>query len=691
MPTSPSLSSPVRYLRGVGPARSQQLATLGVHTVWDLLHHFPRGYQDRSQIVPIDKLQPDAPATICGTITEVRLRRVRGRTRSLVNVGVEDGTATLRATWFNQPYLARTFRKGDQVILSGRATLREVWQMAAPEYEVLDSAQEEPTSRARIVPVYPLTAGLSGRVLRNILGPAVEALAPLLPDVLPERIRTQRGLCSITTAIRNIHQPKSQGQLRRARERLKYEELFLLEVAMAARRQAVKSSGALPLRITPTIDRRIRRRFPFVLTPAQEKVIDEISADLASAHPMNRLLQGDVGSGKTVVAVYAMLAAVANRCQAAIMAPTEILAEQHDRTLGRYLAGSKVRVALLLGGRKSAERRAVRTEVASGEAGIVIGTHALIEKPVAFARLGLVVVDEQHKFGVLQRARLRWKGRAPHVLVMTATPIPRSLALTLFGDLDVSTITHLPPGRQPVRTTCVSRAAQQRAWQFVEEQVRQGRQAFVVYPLVEESEKLDLKAATEMAEQLRQRFADLHVGLLHGRMKAEEKQRVMTAFRDRRIHLLVSTVVVEVGIDVPNATVMVVEHAERFGLAQLHQLRGRIGRGEHASHCLLFADARSAEARRRLQVLTDTSDGFRIAEEDLKMRGPGEFFGTLQHGLPRLRIADLAQDIALARRARDDAFALVDRDPALRGDAGRLLGEGIERQFGDSLRLVEIG
>jgi len=686
-----TLLSSVRYIKGVGPARAELLAKLGVFTVWDLLHHYPRVYQDRSTITPIEKLEAGTTATIRGTIVSVRRRRARGRVRTIVNVSVEDGTGMLRASWFNQPYLSQSFRKGDQLILSGKVRFYDMWQMASPDYEVLDG-EDEQLHTNRIVPLYPLTAGLSARVLRNLILPTVRRLAGEVPDVLPREVLENRDLCDIETALVNIHFPESEEALLIARERLKYQELFLLEIAMAMRRRSIKGgNGGVSFAISELIEERIRRRFPFELTQAQDNVIEDLKADMIAPQPMNRLLQGDVGSGKTVVAMYATLIAVANKFQTAIMAPTEILAEQHMRTFRQYLAGSNVRVELLVGRQDAAKRRAILEAVASGEVDVVIGTQALIQKKVEFAHLGFVVVDEQHKFGVLQRGKLRWKGKSPDVLVMTATPIPRTLALTVFGDLDVSTISELPPGRQPIKTQLVPRSMRERAWDFVEEQIDTGRQAFVVYPLVEESEKMDLKAAIQMAKHLRKAFSRWNVGLLHGKMKPEEKEEVMSAFREGRINLLVSTIVVEVGIDVPNATVMVIENAERFGLAQLHQLRGRIGRGEHKSHCLLFNESRSQGARQRLKVLTETSDGFKIAEEDLKMRGPGEFFGTLQSGMPRLRIADLAEDFAMVCHARDDAFSYIDADPELRSESGRRLLEGIDMQFGETLRLGDIG
>ena len=520
----------------------------------------------------------------------------------------------------------------------------------------------------------------------------VEHCAPALEETFPPALLKQRKLMPIQEAIRQIHFPDSAGAAHRARRRLIYEEFFLMELGMALRKRGVKDeTKGYAFRITPKIDEHIRMLFPFKLTGAQERVIAEIAEDMRSPKPMNRMLQGDVGSGKTVVALYALLAAVADGFQAAIMAPTEILAEQHRQTCSRYLAHSRVRVLTLTGGAPR-ERGERLKAVSMGEADLIVGTHALIQRDVRFKKLGMVVVDEQHKFGVIQRQALRQKGKHPDVLVMTATPIPRTLSLTVFGDLDFSVLDEMPPGRRPVRTRWVEPGKRAKGYEFIRKRLAAGEQAFIVYPLVEESEKLDLKSATERAAYFQRKvFPEFRVGLLHGRMPPAKKDQVMADFRAGRIHVLVSTIVVEVGIDVPNASIMVVEHGERYGLSQLHQLRGRIGRGRHESWFLVFGEPRNEDALRRLRVIQSTSDGFRIAEEDLKLRGPGEFFGTRQHGLPELRIGDIIADLPLLRLARKDAFELVADDPELAAEQNRLIKDRLVKKFRDRLDLIDVG
>ena len=686
-----SLQDSVQYVKGVGPKRLEVLKRLGIETVGDLLRHAPRDYEDRSKITPIARLRVGERATVRAQVVAAEKFRTK-RGRAMARVLVKDGSGTLTCLWFSTRYFReQDFPAGREMFFSGRVDFYRGPQMVSPQHELADEG--EALFGPRILPVYPLTEELNQTGLRRITKVALDNYAHLFEDMFDETFLKERKLPALPDAIRCIHYPETLGEAARARRRLAYDELFLLELGMALRRRGIRREDTgFAFAVSPEMDRRIRRRFPFKLTAAQERVVAEIQEDMRSNKPMNRMLQGDVGSGKTVVALYAMLVAVANKFQSAIMAPTEILAMQHYETVGRYLAGSRVRTSLLVGGRGSRERAEALRKVAAGEVDLVIGTHALVQGDVKFKNLGLVVVDEQHKFGVLQRATLRQKGRHPDVLVMTATPIPRTLALTVFGDLDVSVLDELPPGRQPVKTRQYPPEKLDMAYEFIRKRVTAGEQAFVVYPLVEESEVLDLKAATTGARQLQQRiFSEFRVGLLHGRMRSDEKERVMAEFRAGRYHVLVSTIVVEVGIDVPNATIMVVEHAERFGLAQLHQLRGRIGRGSRTSWFLLFGEPKNEDARRRLQAICSTTDGFRIAEEDLKLRGPGEFFGTRQHGLPELRVADIVGDYQLLRLARRDAFNLAKSDPELAAPGNKKIRERLDEAFKDRLDLIRVG
>ncbi len=686
-----SLQDSVQYVKGVGPKRAAMLRRLGIDTVADLLYLIPRDYEDRSVITPIGRLRVGQRATIRGRVTDARKFRSRGG-RGMAEVWVEDDSGGLRCIWFNTRYFREEdFPAGREMFFTGRVNFYRERQMVSPQHELADEG--EALFGSRILPVYPLTEKLKQNSMRLIVKAALDDYADLLQDMFEPSFLNKRLLPSLPEAIRSIHYPETQGDAAHGRRRLAYDELFLLEFGMALRRRSIRrEEGGFAFRVTPEMDRRIRRRFPFKLTAAQNRTVTEIQKDMRSNRAMNRMLQGDVGSGKTVVALYAMLVAVANHFQAALMAPTEILALQHWETVGRYLRGSRVSMALLVGGRSSRERAEAIRQVTEGEADLLIGTHALIEGDVQFKNLGLVVVDEQHKFGVLQRAKLRQKGRHPDVLVMTATPIPRTLALTVFADLDLSVLDEKPPGRRPVKTRWYPPEQLEDAYEFIRTRIGNGEQAFVVYPLVEESEALDLKAATSSARHLQQKvFPELRVALVHGRMRSDEKDRVMAEFRAGRYHILVSTIVIEVGIDIPNATIMVVEHAERFGLAQLHQLRGRIGRGSKPSWFLLFGEPKSDEARRRLGIICSTTDGFKIAEEDLKLRGPGEFFGTRQHGLPELRVADIVGDTRLVRIARRDAFQLASEDPDLSMPQHERIRERFQDVFRNRLELIHVG
>jgi len=684
------LDTPVQFVKGVGPKRQELLARLGITTVEDLLFTVPRAYTDRSTITPIAGVELDKEVTILAEIVKVHARKTRTG-KSLVEAVVEDDTGRITVQWFN-PYVKEKLKIGQTVLMTGRVSFYRRMIVQSPQFEVIDD-EHSTEEIARVLPIYPLTEGLNQGLFRRIVRSALTTYLPMLHDPIPEELVRGRGLLPLPEAVRRIHFPDSMDEVAAARKTLVFHEFFLMQLGIALNFRMKKESGpGFSFHVTPEIHRRIRRRFPFRLTRSQEKVIAEIARDMESSKPMNRLLQGDVGSGKTVVALYAMLIAIACKKQTALMAPTEILAEQHYLVISRFLHDTQVRLLCLTGGLSAKERQEALARIAAGEVDITIGTHALIERDVEFADLGLIVIDEQHRFGVLQRARLRAKSNIiPDTLIMTATPIPRTLSLTVFGDLDVSVITELPPGRQPIHTYLVPERKRKAAYDFIRQHVRQGERAFFVYPLVEESDKLALQAATKQADYLQKEiFPEFSVGLLHGRMKAAEKDAVMESFRTGQIQILVSTTVVEVGVDVPEATIMVIEHAERFGLAQLHQLRGRIGRGAKESYCLLFASPATDESRQRLEVLVRTNDGFEIAEEDLRLRGPGEFFGTRQHGLPELRIGDLIKDQRVMRDARQAAFALVDKDPTLSAPEHQELRRAVLRRFQDRLSLIGI-
>jgi len=664
----PSLRDDVQYIKGVGPARAKILARAGIREARELLTYFPRKYIDRSVVTMVGMLLEGRVASFQGRVIQTSARNL-GPRRSMFTATVADDTGEVDLTWFNVPYLAEKVKEGSVIFGTGKVgSFRGRRQIVAPEIEILGEEPLEDGAEHPILPVYPAIESISTRVFRRILAHAVERYCPLVKDVLWPELKIKRDLLDRSEALRSMHFPADMESLERARRTLAYEELFLMQLALAVRRSNLRLPGRAPaIILTERIDERIRKRLPFKLTGAQERALARIYRDMSSDRAMNRLLQGDVGSGKTIVAVCAILNAVANRFQAAFMAPTEVLAEQHYTTLSTLLAASRVNTVLLVGAQSNACARAGREALESGEAHVAVGTHALIQESVKFKNLGLIVVDEQHKFGVLQRRSLKEKGRWPHCLVMTATPIPRTLALTVFGDLDVSILDELPPGRTPIQTTHATARERKRVFEFLRGQLDEGRRAYIVYPLVEESEALDLKSAQKAYKDLRRgELAGYSIGLIHGRMKLAEKERVMEDFRTGRVQVLVATVVIEVGLDVPEATVMIIEHAERFGLAQLHQLRGRVGRGRFGGHCILFSSKLTPEARARIDVMVRTTDGFEIAEEDLRLRGPGQFFGTRQTGLCELRIADLARDMKLLETAREDAFSAVSKDPRLK-------------------------
>jgi len=679
----PDLNSPVTSLHGIGPKRAERLARLGVRTIRDMLTFLPRRYDDYSQLKPINRLAYGEEVTIIANVRETHQRKTRDG-RSIFKATLSDGTGSIEVTWFNQPYLANKIKRGKQLVISGEVDeyLGRLC-FTSPQWELL---REELLHTNRIVPVYPLTEGISQRWLRRLMKRSVTYWARRLPDYLPTSVQQAEGLLDLESAILQAHFPNSQELLERARRRLAFDELFVLQLALLKVRREWRSEPGQPIPVQDDVLHAFVGGLPYDLTEPQRRSLQQIVADLRSPQPMTRLLQGDVGSGKTVVATAAMALTASAGAQAALMAPTEILAEQHYQTMGRLLRESldgDVTVSLLTGSVTGPEREAVYAGLADGSIDVVVGTHALIQQQVEFKRLALAVVDEQHRFGVRQRGALRQKGYNPHLLVMTATPIPRSLQLTVWGHLDVSIIDQMPPGREPVLTRLLLPAERERAYAFVRSQVEEGRQAFIICPLVEESDKVEAKAAVQEYERLQERiFPDLRLGLLHGRMSGEEKEATMALFARGKLDVLVATSVIEVGIDVPNATVMLIEGADRFGLAQLHQFRGRVGRGEHASYCLLVAGSSSTQAQERLEAVEATSDGFELARKDLEMRGPGEFLGTRQSGLTdavlAMELAEIA-DLRLVEKAREAARRFFATDPELDDPAHRLLARRVDR------------
>ena len=698
------LSRPVRYVKGVGERLASFLAKLDIHEEQDLIYFFPYRYEDRRNLLPISQLREDAFVTIQGTVKSVDLQTTRRKGFKIFQLLVEDPSGTVIAKWFNQAYLKKIFRPGQRLILSGRVR-RDPYSfsldMESPEYEILQEDDEATIHTNRIVPIYHTTAGLTQRRLRTIMFQVVESRHAEMEEFLPSSILETYRLPLRAETIRQLHFPESSMPVHllnafrsRYHKRFIFEEFLLLEMLLALQKGSRTSEvQGVAFHVDSKLAQALLARLPYSLTAAQERVIREIKQDLARPIQMSRLLQGDVGCGKTTVAAVAAAIAIENSTQVAVMAPTEILAEQLYLNFHRIFDTLEKRTALLSKGVKSQERARLHDEIRQGRIDVVVGTQALIQKEVAFDRLGLVIIDEQHRFGVVQRATLMKKGAAPHVLVMTATPIPRSLSLTVYGDLDISVIDEIPAGRSPVRTAIARAKDRKSIYSKIEREIRAGRQAFIVYPLVEETEKSDLAAATEMSAHLaRDVFPDRRLGLLHGRVKPEEKEAIMTAFKNREIDILVCTTVVEVGIDIPNATVMVIEHAERFGLAQLHQLRGRVGRGSHRSACYLMVAGRMTdEAKRRLAVMEETNDGFKIAEEDLAIRGPGEFFGKKQSGMPDLILGNIVRDLGILEVARKEAFRRIQADPRLEKGDNRSLCREMEQRYGTRAGLIRVG
>ena len=716
--------SPLQYVKGIGPKRAAALTELGLTSVRDLLYYFPRDYLDRSTIVRIADLrqyvQKGEAVTIFGEVFRQEARRARRTNRMIFFLTIKDESGYLQCVWFEGfQWYKDAFEKGEFLALSAVPTLDKMGrpQFVHPQFDRLASAEEDEPDWGKlfntgaIIPKYRSSfdldkVGLDSRGFRWIIRNAIKSHLSAAEEILSDDILSRNNLFELQAAIRHIHFPSSVDNLASARRRLKYDELFFLQLMLAYRKRLLREEPkSVSFRRESQLSRDLVKRLPFELTNAQKRVVKDITDDMQSSRPMNRLLQGDVGSGKTIVALLSALLAVDNGYQVAFMAPTELLAEQHFRTIQNYLGDTPVSTRLLIGGQRKRLREDVLEDIRRGSANIVVGTHALIEENVEFANLGFVIIDEQHRFGVLQRAALREKGATPDILVMTATPIPRTLSMTLYGDLDVSVIDELPLHRKPIRTAVRMEDQKERVHAFVKEEVRKGRQAYIVFPLIEESEKMDLKAATKEFEHLQKDiFPGLELGLIHGRMKPDEKDSIMARFKGGSIQILVSTTVIEVGIDVPNATIMIVENAERFGLSQLHQLRGRVGRGADQSYCILIADynwfdnrtkkADSVEIQKekehaeiRLDTMVKTTDGFEIAEVDLSLRGAGEYFGTRQSGMPDLKIADLVHDRELLLLARKDAFHLVDQDPQLRLTVNEPIRRTFESRFKNILEL----
>jgi ATP-dependent DNA helicase RecG len=686
---------PIQFIKGVGPAKAKLLENLGIFTVEDLLYFFPRRYEDRSKLIPISQIKIGEWQTISGEVIARGGRQSWFTKKYIFETAVGDESGRIFCVWFNQPYLDKYLTAGKRVVLYGKVDMyKNKIQMISPEYEVIDE-EDESLNMNRIVPVYPLTKGITQRYLRKLIRSCLDEHAASLEDVIPASIRGRQKLKHIAQNIRNMHFPENSDEQELANQRASFEEFFLFQISIVLRRMSIVQKKGIAHSIEGAFILRFCASFPFPLTRAQQKSVDEIAADMKKPTPMLRLLQGDVGSGKTLVSFFGCVAAVANGHQAAVMAPTEILAQQHFQNFNRLVvqAGFKnIRAALLISSVAKRDKDKILADLKAGLIDVLIGTHALVQETVEFKNLSYVVVDEQHKFGVKQRALLSAKGTSPDVLVMTATPIPRTLCLTLFGDLDVSVINEMPAGRGTVQTHLVPMEKAATVYERVREWVKKGTQAYIVYPIIEESEKLDLKAATEMYEHfLKHEFKDLRLGLLYGAMDRQETQQIMELFKSHKLDILVATTVLEVGIDVPNANVMVIEHAERFGLSQLHQLRGRIGRSQKNAICLLIADPKTQDSQARLDAIVKTTDGFKIAQEDLNIRGPGHYFGRFQHGANELRVANPLTQLHVLEAARQEAIQLLGEDAKLQRSEHRMIKDVIRKRYPEYLSMVFAG
>ncbi len=689
-PESPvaALHTPVQFLKGVGPDRAKVLERLELRTVRDLLFCFPRDYADLSERRMFDGLEEGVPVSVVAEIEDLE-QRVTAAGRSIAGILLRQDQAHCRAVWFNQPFILQRFRRGQAVLVSGVPRQRGMrWEFVHPRVTILEGQESPP---GEILPIYALTHGLKQHQLRKIIGHAVETYVDSVPEVFPPEFLASSGIDSIQSALREIHLPSNAARLTAARYRLVYQELLVMQLALALRKQQLdQRQRAVPLPRTARIDARIQRLFPFELTADQRQATVEIAGDLARTSPMNRLLQGDVGTGKTAVAAYAMLLAVAHGAQSVLIAPTEVLARQHFQTLSALLAKSKVRIRYLSGSTLGKKRDQLIADLAAGDVDLLIGTQAVILQDLTFSKLALVIIDEQHKFGVLQRATLRQGVTDPHCLVMTATPIPRTIAMTIFGDLDVSCLRDGPPGRQPVYTYLGEESRRASWWDFFRRKLREGQQGFVISPLLADKDDETTSAEAALEHLANGELADFRLDLLHGRMKSDEKLRVMDDFQAGTTQVLVATSVVEVGIDVPMANLMTIEHGERFGLSQLHQLRGRVGRGQFPGFVCVFAEPTTEEAKQRLAAFAGTRDGFELAEIDFQLRGPGELFGTRQHGLPPLMVADLRRDQAILQRGREDARERIAADPELKHPAWQRVRKMVLGRYGHALQLGDV-
>lgn len=678
----------VQYVKGIGPKKACKLNKLGIFTLKDLLYYFPRQFEDRNNLKKIAQLENDEKATIKAVISNINTFSPK-EGMTLTKIDVKDETGSAKLVFFNKTYIKNTFRPGDSILVFGKVKKRfNNLELTSCELEYLTNS---PKNTCRFMPVYQLTYGVTNKEIMSIIKTVLEDKELIIQEYMPQRIIEKYRLCNIDFAVRNIHSPSNKESLKIALYRIVFEELLILQLGLFVFKSGRNKENGIKFTTSESL-KNIISSLTFKLTKAQNRALDEIINDMNSDKIMNRLVQGDVGSGKTVVALLALANCVLNGYQGALMAPTEILAGQHYISLTETLKDFDINVGLLIGSLTKKQKDMVLEQIKSNEIDILIGTHALIEDKVEFNNIGLVITDEQHRFGVMQRSRLSLKGINPDILVMTATPIPRTLALILYGDLDISIIDELPPGRQPIETLAIEKSKRDRAYNnLVRREVESGRQVYIVCPLVEESEAIEAKSAVELVEELRaEYFSDLRLGLLHGKMKSSEKDEVMSNFKNKEIDILVSTTVIEVGVNVPNATLMIIENAERFGLAQLHQLRGRVGRGSHKSYCVLIYDSKTDVCRQRMSIMEETNDGFRISEKDLEIRGPGEFFGTRQHGLPELKVANLFKHIKILKLAQQEARYILGEDNNLQLKENIPLKNEIIDKFKDTLEEISL-